>query len=294
MPYSRPRYSSRARRYRRYYKGYYRGRYKSFYRRKYRFANGSSSARTRIKIPFTRYVTLGVPGGSTDGETKVLSAWADATNQTDSYPGGALTSQIYATYSALYDEVKCEGIKLKGTLLTSIDATHPAVTLVSTIDKKWTAADCNAAVPSPTTLAATPAAQRITYNNNSYGKFTRRIYATDLNEKTTFVDASPATGNINVAGAAKACTYLRAWYDVGNGFTAFSPAIILGIQLSAAPAAVVNYTFYVEGNLYLTFRNPKYGLSGANKAIAPTLPEATTSPLTRTDTTLVDIETMTS
>lgn len=294
MPgYSRSRYSTRARRYRRYYKGYYRGRYKSFYRRKYRFANGSSSARTRIKIPFNRYVTVSVNAGTNIGETKVISAWADETNNADSYPGGALSSQIYATYSALYDEVKCEGIKIKGTLLTTIDATHPAVTLVTTTDRKWTAADCNGAVPAPNVLETTPAAQKITYNNNSMGKFIRRIYASDLNEKITFVDATPTTGALPVAGSSKNATYLTAWQTVGNGFTGFSPAIYMGILLSAAPAAITSYTFYIEGNLYLTFRNPKYGLSSAAKA-AELATTTSTTPLTRTDTTLVDIEDMTS
>lgn len=177
-------------------------------------------------------------------------------------PFGVQRNSLYQAYCALYEEVKCEGLKLNFSCTSTIpDATHPACTFYTATDRTFSPAEMSRAFPTVAQIMTYGSLQAASAINNSVPKFTRRIYSSDLAEKTTFIDTDYSDHNLTIdGGAALPVTCNDAWVGGGANAVAFAPALFLGVHTnSAVQAAGVSYSFHAEGNFYFTFRTPKYG-----------------------------------
>lgn len=262
MPRYSRRYYSRYGRKRSYYRGYYRGKYRRYYKTKYTsFINGSSRSRCKVKIPITFDFALNVPGNGTDSNVAVFHPWGKGQGATV-LPFGVQRNSLYQAYCSLYEEVKCEGLKFNFSCTSTIpDATHPACTFYSATDRTFSVAEMSRAFPTVAQIMTYGSLQAASAINNSVPKFTRRIYSSDLAEKTTFIDTDYSDHNLTIdGGAALPVTCNDAWVSGGANAAAFAPALFLGVHTnSAVQAAGVSYSFHAEGNFYFTFRTPKYG-----------------------------------
>lgn len=251
-----------ARRYRyKYRRGYGRRRYKRYWKkywRRYsrRFINGSSKSIVRVKVPVSNTFSIpNVPAGGTVMNIPITPF--DASTNAFS----ALTSPLYQQYCKLYDEVKCIGCKCALSIGTPIGTSSvPSVQVITAWDRKCCFDDL-ADIPTFANLKNYGSQQTTVAVNNSIPKLVRSCYASDLMEKATWHDCSLAPG-------ANSSVYDPVWGAPGNACTFFAPAMWLAVAQSNASAAQT-ISFQIEIKFYFAFRNPKYGASSSNKALAP-------------------------
>ena len=267
-----PRYYRRTYRYRsrprKYVRRYIRRRFK-------RFVNGSSKSRIRVKVPFSGAVTFTQQANATYSDVLYLSPVqyctdaAAADNTALAYPFSAISNPLFTNYANLYDEVKCDGMKLQIAITDAVPNTNwNCVTIHTCWDRKTTrydysdAPDTDNIVNSATYIPATAL-------NNSVAKIVRSCYPSDLLEKITFVDSSVGTAAaIQVQGVAN--KHMAAITGTGVVSTqtvvpAFTPTLSMCVGTGTAPAALRTLHVRIEGMAYYTFRNPKYGGSAQNK-----------------------------
>lgn len=219
--------------------------------------------------------SIPVPGNTQDSSVTLFHPWGRQHNAVGA-PFGVQRNALYQAYCALYEEVKCEGMKLNFSCTSTVpDATHPAATFYTATDRSFSVSEMSRAFPTLANLMTYGSLQATSAINNSVPKFTRRIYASDLTEKTTFLDTDYSDHNLTIdGGAAVAVTCNDAWAAGGANSIAFSPALFIGVHTnSPVQAAGESYSFHVEGNFYFTFRTPKFGGS-ANRQIAAAEPQS--------------------
>jgi hypothetical protein len=179
----------------------------------------------------------------------------------------ALTSSLlYKTYTKLYDEVKVNSVYVKISLMTNVGTGGlvPAVNLVSVWDRNVKRAEIidGEGIPTTATIQTGSESQSTLIVNNSRAVVSRYNKASDLQERTTFHDCSTvvysSTGIVDQEWSNKA--------PIG-----YCPGLMFALQTSTAPGAGSSYVFdvAVEVRWNVTFRNPKFGLSGSSaKGIA--------------------------
>ena len=264
---------------RRYYyrrRPYYYYRRRGFYKRyarKYfrRYVNGSSRSRVKVKVPFTYDAAFTVAANTFYSNfVHPITPWINDKLDGEFYPPmGALSSPLFRQYCNLYEEVKCEGIKVKINMTSPIGSGGlPAATLTTAVDRKWTDAEHQAAWPTPANLEEYGTSQKITFINNKVDSVTRSVYASDLIEKISFIDTDYTlnTAHTSDTHAGHVADYMNAYVAAGANVGGFSPCIMMGLKVGAAPAANTYYGYHLEGFYYFTFRNPKYGAAAAKIA----------------------------
>lgn len=262
MPYSRSRY----RRYRRYVR-----RYRPRYRRyKARSSIVNSRSRLRVRIPVNQICGVTIPANSGTSTILRVMPWCSTTqtvgnlNTLDSNTGqclGATRSSIFQAYRQLFDEVKCDGLKVRFTIVDTIGigGTWTGMNLVSAIDRMYHKGD-----PAPTvdTLQSYSSVSNTMVVTNGYARQARSCWASDLQEKTLFADSDTNTttiANSNVLGQ---------WAS-GYQSTLFSPCVMFGINSNpSAGTAGATVNVKVDVEFYFTFRNPKASGSSSSKDAA--------------------------
>lgn len=269
MPYTRNRSSSWSarRRYKRYFKRYFRR-----YSRKY--INGSSKSTVRVKVPMqgTWTGTITVSGQAPNytvtppNPSFIVSPWYRSSTN----PMSALNSVLYRTYTTLYEEVKCIGMKVRIASATPIGtATLPNLYIVTTWDRRNSP---NEPIPSFQDLQIYSTQQSAIAVNNSVAKLKRSCYASDLLEKAQWHDTT----------LEQTATYWRDYAYEGSGANVnfFAPALACNFTAQGLTQSV-SVTFTFDITYYFAFRNPKYGANpGSNKntlmvgdAIPDTIPD---------------------
>ena len=241
-------------------RGYGRRRYKRYWKkywRRYsrRFINGSSKSIVRVKVPVSN--TFSIQGVLPAGTVmNVPITPFDASTNAFS----ALSSPLYQQYCKLYDEVKCIGSKVVLSIGTPIGTSSvPSVQVITAWDRKCCYDDLSD-IPTYANLKNYGSQQTTVAVNNSIPKLVRSCYASDLMEKAQWHDCTLAPGVNN-------SVYDPVWGAPGNATTYFAPAMWLAVAQSNASAGQT-IQFQVEIKHYFAFRNPKYGASSSNKAIA--------------------------
>lgn len=246
------------RRYRRYRRSYARG----WKRARGTSRIASSRSRISVRVPWTQSVTLTWSGASTTTPVvsiqpfRVQSAAAAGGNVTI----GGIQSDTFRAYSQLFDEVKCDGIKATFSVTTPIGAgaALPAAAIISAVDRRlgYNEGDVGN-LPTTDQLGTYSSVSVRNSITNSVAKVTRSIWASDLIERTQFIDST-----INAANNA-----LSSFVAAGWNPNMFCPGIMLGVGGLPAPGAGVsaNVQIYINAYFYYTFRNPKYAPVGQSK-----------------------------
>ena len=131
----RRRYGRRYSRYRRY------GSYSRYRRRRYGTSSTASNrGRIRVRVPVQKVISCPVASGDYDSKIITSHPWyqsSDADISTSPYGVcSAVTSLLYRAYTGLYDQVKCDGVVSRISLVTAIGASGlPAVQVVSAYDR---------------------------------------------------------------------------------------------------------------------------------------------------------------
>lgn len=179
----------------------------------------------------------------------VLGPWFRSNNNALS----ALNSVLYRTYTTLYEEVKCIGMKVRIASATPIGtATLPNLYIVTTWDRRYCEGE-----PKPTfdDMQVYSTQQSAIAVNNSVAKLKRSCYASDIMEKAQWHDTT----------LEQTATYWRDYaYDTaGANPNFFCPALALNFTAQGL-TATVSVTFTFDVTYYFAFRNPKYGANPSN------------------------------
>lgn len=264
----RRRYGRRWSRYRRY------GAYSRYRRRRSGTSSTASNrGRIRVRVPVQRVISVPVASGSFDSSIVTSSPWYQtreaAIPQTPNGVCGAVSSPLYRAYTGLYDQVKCDGVVSRISIVTAIGSAIPAVQVVTAYDRMGTRDEVlNADANSTTTVASLfdfSSASIVSAINNSVAKTSRSCWASDIQERTVFHDCTvtqPVTSGVN-AGFFSDVSFNSSPEHVGY----FSPLTMIGLRLAAAPSADTTIQILLEQTYYFTFRNPKYGGSATSTAV---------------------------
>jgi len=284
----RRRYGRRYSRYRRYSASY--SRYRR--RRSGTSSTATSRGRIRVRVPVQQVLSISVPANSLDSEVVTSSPWVRGA--VSNQPHGccsAVQTPLYNAYANLYDQVKCDGVVTRFSILTAIGGTTmPAVQVVMAYDRYGNYNEAlfdDAPLVGPTTaqLFNFSSASVVSAINNSVAKTSRSCWASDIQERTTFHDCTVITGTASISPNYLFCD--RDFLSSPNKVGYFSPLTLIGLRLSAAPAEETTVSALIEQTYYFTFRNPKYGgSSSVSSASVRSIPVMAT----RSDTRSLDRE----
>ena len=239
-------------------------RYKRFYRRyrrrRRRFANASSKSVVKIRVPVSYTATMSVLPSSNAAHGTVLHGRImpfHANNAASQ--GAAVISPLYREYCNLYDQVKCIGGKMVISIGTQIGtAALPSLTVLTAWDRRVSVPSSAVDVPFDD-IVNYGTVQRAVGVNNSIGKLSRSIYASDLIEKVQWhdcaLDGQYATPSDMAFGRA------------ADNVNFFSPGLILA--MSHTGSATQTVTYLVDIVWYFAFRGAKYGGSAVGARTIP-------------------------
>ena len=255
----RRRYGRRWSRYRRY------GAYSRYRRRRSGTSSTASSrGRIRVRVPVQKVISCPVASGQYDSSIITSHPWYqsdDATISANPYGvTSAVSSPLYRAYTGLYDQVKCDGVVSRISLVTAIGGSGlPAVQVVSAYDRLGNKDEVlNADSTTVARLFDYSSASIVSAINNSVAKTSRSCWASDIQERTVFHDCS--VGTVSSTGATVDVDFNSNAAKVGY----FSPLLLLGLRLAAAPQSDIVVQVLIEQTYYFTFRNPKYGGSSTS------------------------------
>ena len=166
---------------------------------------------------------------------------------------------MYRAYTGLYDQVKCDGVVSRISLVTAIGASGlPAVQVVSAYDRLGNKNEVRNLVRLATgDLFDYSSASIVSAINNSVAKTSRSCWASDIQERTVFHDC-------DVGAGANSATVDVDFNSNASKVGYFSPLLLLGLRLAAAPQSDIVVQVLIEQTYYFTFRNPKYGGSSTS------------------------------
>lgn len=254
----RRRYGRRYSRYRRY------GSYSRYRRRRYGTSSTATNrGRIRVRVPVQKVITVPVASGSYDSSVVTSSPWYQARSDAQDAYGvcGAVSSPLYRAYTGLYDQVKCDGVVSRISIVTAIGSAIPAVQVVTAYDRMGTRSEVlpqsAASAITTSTLFDFSSASIVSAINNSVAKTSRSCWASDIQERTVFHDCS-------VQVAANGLTTDAAFNSDPAHVGYFSPLTLIGLRLAAAPSSDTAVQILLEQTYYFTFRSPKYGGSATS------------------------------
>lgn len=174
-------------------------------------------------------------------------------------------TDLYKTYSSLYDEMKIDWVSYEICVLDVIGqgGTFSACRLWTTVDRRFVSPDAT----SPMTayqVRCSSGAQGTMMTNNSRTVIKRYLAARDLQERTSWHDCTMIDGTTGNPPAI--IRYDQAWNTSGPNCPFFSPALWYFMELSSAPAAQTVINLSVKVKYGVTFRNAKFGLSTSGTA----------------------------
>jgi len=256
----RRRYGRRWSRYRRY------GAYSRYRRRRSGTSSTASSrGRIRVRVPIQKVLSVPVANGSFDSSVVTSSPWYQNSDTAIGLNArascGAVSSQLYRAYTGLYDQVKCDGVVTKISIVTAIGAGGiPAVQVVTAYDRMGNSNEVRNAVQPELTTASLfdySSASIVSAINNSVAKTSRSCWASDIQERSVFHDCSVSSQD---GGPYYDNDFNSDPHKVGY----FSPLTMFGLRLAAAPTSNTTVQVLLEQTYYFTFRNPKYGGSATS------------------------------
>lgn len=210
-------------------------------------AINSGTSSTLVQITRTGVVPFVFGQNSKLSNVKVVTPWGTPAIAENRVVFSAIAeSELYQTYSKIYDEVRLERMEVSLAPTQSLTSGSNTLVVYSAVDRKFTSIE-----PVQTVAALTQASGVISKNIQpaTTVPFKRVVYPRDLQEKINYVDSQFT--------ASSAGNRLDSWADGKGNFTAFSPAISFGLLSTVAPSAATNLTFMMTVKYYVRFRNAK-------------------------------------
>lgn len=235
-------------------------RYRRLRRRGRRFVNSSSKSVVRIRVPVSYTATMSVLPSSNAAHGTVLHGriMPFHSNNTASQ-GAAVVSPLYREYCNLYDQVKCIGGKMTISIGTTIgSAAIPSLTVLTAWDRRVSVPNSNTDIAFDD-MVNYGTVQRAVGVNNSIGKLSRSIYASDLIEKVQWHDCA-------LDGAYDPPSDM-AFGRASDNVNFFSPGLILAMSHTGSSTQTV--TYLVDIVWYFAFRGAKYGGSAHDAKRVP-------------------------
>lgn len=182
----------------------------------------------------------------------------------NTYPhGGAVLDRTFRLMCAQYDQVKLTTMKVKLQPTVNIPSGW-SVKLASVVDRNLSNGEAQADLGNMADndglhgkgIFTNPGAVIQTFNSNRIAPLSRPVWASDLKEKSSFIDSTV----IYNSAAGQSPLNLVASLEWGNNRTEFAPCFFYAIQSSVAPSAnnYITFSYTVEYNF--VFRNPKNSL----------------------------------
>lgn len=256
--------------YRRGRSGYgYRGYNRSWRRRGwYRSSRGSSVTRSQqsgrryfnISFPIENIVTLTINANQSFSNVLRTSPYYAPSGTADTDAARALNccglpaSLAFRKYCQLYDQVKVNSVSFYVAIAAAIGAggVTPGLRAYTSWDRNYV---FNEDLVTADNLINGPESQAVTFINNSRCKFSRYNSASDLQERTTFIDST-------LANSSNSYWANKQWVrGSGSNMVGYCPSMSLVLQTSDTQAATRTITLQVQARYNVTFRNPKFGLS---------------------------------
>lgn len=211
-------------------------------------------------------LTLQVPNGSNVSE---LAFMAPMVQNVSAAPLSTLLNQsiinnpLYTVYRGLYEQVKVERVVWYITGMTSIGANgdQPALRVMTAIDRDFNVRDLyqNERWNTQDVLNASTGVDRI-YTNNSKVKLARYAIASDMQERSSWVDTDLTNVDLNrqISGLAvnQQFTAPFNWNSVGGYFCPML-ALICSIPENNTTGNPIPIRFFIQTVATLSFRNPK-------------------------------------
>lgn len=253
-------------RYYRYKRYRYRRKPWKYRKRKWYRRNRIASSRSRlsVRIPVSTLITLTIPANVNFSRTAAFSPFVKSSKTTADTQGseeaglvciGAVRSRLYEAYTGLFDEVKCDGMKVKMAIAGGVGAAAGYVLNIGTaVDRKTTLDELESERPDMTEMRDYAGYVERTYIDNSVAKCTRSLWASDLLDKTAFIDQNLQQDS----SMADNTIYYEATTDTTTP-PMFNPVIWLAVGVGNTTAAPRNVVMHVNCVFYMTFRSPKYG-----------------------------------
>nr|WCR62247.1 MAG: capsid protein [ssDNA virus sp.] len=247
----------------------YRRRYTRFRRyRRRRSYGGSTSSRFRVRVPVQRLVNAYFRANDNQSTVITISPFVSNKVESDVEVVGvasACDSALYQTYCGLYDQVKCDGMNVRMSLVSPLgtSASFTAMSFISAFDRcgsynNVVTHNTNVGIPTVEQMKNFSSANTRIAIQNSIAKLGRSCYPQDLQERTTFHDC--AIGNLlDDIGSIQAFGDLD-YLSNKNKVNYFAPLFMLGLECPVAPTSLTVVQVQLNVTYYFTFRNPKYGV----------------------------------
>lgn len=230
-------------------RGYGSRKYYGGYSRKYVNASSRSSVRMKTAVNISYGPTAGYgddgTGAQVYGYTPYLNSSASAT-----------ASPLFRTYCALYEEVKCVGMKVQFAVTTPVGGSDvPSLQIYTAWDRRFGYGEVR---PTTAEVKAASSSNVATCLNNNVAKFTRSCYASDLMEKAQWMDST-----LEEVAATPGYYINSAWQAAGLNPNCFCPAFEFFLTCPTLGATkTINVSISIV--YYFAFRNPRFGTSGAD------------------------------
>ena len=188
----------RYRRYRR-YRRYPRRLRRRGYRRS-RVINRTSRSRVKLNFTAEQYLNLTWKANDSLSPQIYLSPFYQniAPNPAPNFainffPCSIVGHHPYRTFARCYEQVRCCSFKAFLTVTTPVGASQSFndVTMYSMIERQFSLYDMEHNLFDWNSIGWSSSAKRVTFLNNTINKVGRACYASDLQERTDFVDATP-------------------------------------------------------------------------------------------------------
>ena len=169
------------------------------YRRRRSYA-ASSASRIRIRVPVQQRFNFSIAANATQSNVATCHPWLQGgPNALPKGVASAIASTLYTTYCSLYDQVKCDAMSVRMSVIDPLgggnNAIADALNIITAFDRFGTANNtisnkAQVGIPTVNQLKSNSSVVIRTAINNSIAKTSRVIAARDLQERTSFHDAA--------------------------------------------------------------------------------------------------------
>ena len=185
-------------------------------------------------------MTLTIAAGQTDSNVLTSCPWIGGAADSPLCVAAAVQTELYRNYCKLFDQVKCDGVISKISLVTNIGGSSgiQALTIVSTYDRMGTNAEAIVGMSFEKLMNSSSVVIRNAVNN-SVAKTMRSCWASDLQERTMFHDCTVSKDD------SQADYYFDEDFHSDISKVAyFSPMLNLGVRLPAAAPPQARLSFF--------------------------------------------------
>lgn len=219
----------------------------------------------RISFPVEEIATLTVAASTAtvpnySSDLLRTCPLATVTTETATIKKGMFVSSLmnntaFRLYCTLYDSMKINGVRHDISIAKTIGSGGdiPGVRIYTMWDRQLTSED---GMPTANQMLNGPESQVVTFINNSRCKFSRSNYSADMQERSTYFDSSIAVG-ANVTGNDQ-------WWNRHQ--MCYCPSLHICALTSDAVQSIRTIPLQIQSTYYVTFRNPKYGMSAGDSA----------------------------